>query len=103
MTKAQIIEFVNRLTPAKREFLTLYLASEKENIQPSKTKNRLDSEDKVLCPHCNSASVVKNGSFDGKVRYKCKQCLKPFIIDTGWELAHTGKGDVFQESLMMIL
>jgi transposase-like protein len=30
------------------------------------------------CKHCHSCEVVKNGTQDGKQRYKCKNCGKVF-------------------------
>ena len=30
------------------------------------------------CPHCGSIGVVKNGTKDGRQRYKCKDCKKTF-------------------------
>lgn len=31
-----------------------------------------------VCVHCGSLSIVKNGHFQGKQRYKCKDCNKQF-------------------------
>jgi len=30
------------------------------------------------CPHCNSSNISKNGTIEGKQRYKCKDCNKTF-------------------------
>lgn len=103
MTNKQIIDFLNTLTPAKRAFLADYLTSDKNKLLFAKTKSRLGKADRVLCPYCSSAGIVKHGSFNGKTRYKCKQCLKHFNKATGWELAHTRKGDAFREYLNMLI
>lgn len=32
----------------------------------------------LICPHCNSENVIKHGKYNGKQRYKCKECEKTF-------------------------
>lgn len=32
------------------------------------------------CPHCNSTHIIKNGTRNGKVRLKCKNCNKHFTL-----------------------
>lgn len=32
----------------------------------------------VICPHCESTYVTKNGQKNGKQRYQCKACSKKF-------------------------
>ena len=41
-----------------------------------------------VCPRCQSAAVVKNGSASGLQRYKCHQCQRSFNALTGSPLAH---------------
>ena len=36
----------------------------------------------LVCPHCNSKYIVKNGKNKDKQRYKCKSCRKSFITET---------------------
>ena len=31
-----------------------------------------------VCPHCNSESISRNGKYNGKQRYICKNCRKTF-------------------------
>ena len=31
-----------------------------------------------VCPHCNSESISRNGKYNGKQRYICKDCRKTF-------------------------
>jgi IS1 family transposase len=40
----------------------------------------------VLCPHCNSHHIIKNGkNTNGKQRYKCKDCKRRFLRDYGYK------------------
>lgn len=39
------------------------------------------------CPHCRSATVVKNGSANRLQRFKCRQCARTFNALTGTPLA----------------
>ncbi|HHV60536.1 MAG TPA: IS1595 family transposase [Clostridiaceae bacterium] len=43
----------------------------------------------VVCPHCNSDIVIKNGKLCGKQRYKCKSCGKTFNDFTKSTLSNT--------------
>ena len=43
----------------------------------------------VACPACGSVDVVKCGKYDGKQRYKCKDCKKYFTQTTGTVFSHT--------------
>jgi transposase-like protein len=36
----------------------------------------------AVCPHCGSKAVNKFGFFDGKQRYRCKECKKTFNLYT---------------------
>jgi transposase-like protein len=43
---------------------------------------RLKFKDGAVCPHCGSRAVNKFGFFDGKQRYRCKECKKTFNLYT---------------------
>ena len=34
--------------------------------------------DTVVCPHCSSVKFIKNGTKNGRQRYKCKDCARTF-------------------------
>src|SRR5213079_2594707 len=39
----------------------------------------------MKCPTCPSEQIVKNGSIDnGKPKYKCKACGRPFVEAPQW-------------------
>ena len=42
--------------------------------------SRYREDCKIECPHCKSDLVKKNGSIDGKQRFKCNTCNKTFGI-----------------------
>jgi transposase-like protein len=43
---------------------------------------KLKFKDGAVCPHCGSKTVNKFGFFNGKQRYRCKQCKKTFNLYT---------------------
>ena len=55
-------------------------------------KQNLTDDDKpitiVCCPHCGSVSIKKNGNYNGKQRYFCKDCHKSFSMNTNTFLFH---------------
>jgi transposase-like protein len=44
----------------------------------------------ILCPVCNSSSISKNGTKDGKQRYVCKDCRK-FFSDNNNSIVYKSK------------
>lgn len=43
----------------------------------------------IVCPHCNSKDIIKNGKYKGKQRYICKKCSKSFNDFTASPLSMT--------------
>ncbi|WP_051542266.1 IS1/IS1595 family N-terminal zinc-binding domain-containing protein [Clostridium lundense] len=43
------------------------------------------------CPHCKSTNIVKNGKYDNKQRYICKDCKKSFSDYTKSIISYTKK------------
>ena len=43
----------------------------------------------VVCPHCGSVLVVKNGKVRNKQRYMCKDCHKTFGLFTNTMISHS--------------
>jgi hypothetical protein len=37
-----------------------------------------ENSDVTVCPHCESQNINKNGTIEGKQRYRCKDCKKTF-------------------------
>lgn len=58
-----------------------------QNIHTEFKENRFKAGH--ICVHCGSVSVVKNGTSNGKQRYKCKDCNKQFNHLTLSSLAGT--------------
>ena len=46
--------------------------------------------DTIVCPHCSSVKVIKNGTRNGRQRYFCKDCYKTFG-DTNGTVAFRSK------------
>jgi AcrR family transcriptional regulator len=50
-------------------------------LEPHMGSNRLDNVMKVMiCPHCRSQHLSKNGYRRGKQCYRCKDCGKQFVV-----------------------
>jgi transposase-like protein len=50
----------------------------------------VNNREEIICPDCGSSSIVKNGTFDNKQRYRCKSCGKTFTTTTG-SIRHISK------------
>ena len=49
-------------------------------LEPHMGDNRLDNVMKVMiCPHCRSQQLAKNGHRRGKQCYRCKECGRQFV------------------------
>ncbi len=67
-------EHRQRLTQQIEALLVSYL-------EPQMGDNRLNNVMKVMiCPHCQSSQLSKNGYRRGKQCYRCKDCGKQFVI-----------------------
>ncbi len=57
----------------------------------------------VKCPFCQSQQIVKNGSVNGKQKYKCKDCNKSYSKYTGTSSHGIKKRDKFEEYKSVLL
>lgn len=58
----------------------------------------------IVCPKCNSNTVVGNGNYKFRKRYKCRNCGKSFNDMTGniyASIQNTEKLDIFSKKLLM--
>jgi len=63
---------------------------------------KLNFRNGAVCPHCGSKEVNKFGFFNGKQRYRCKECRKTFNLYTNTLLSwshHKDKWDSFIETM----
>lgn len=63
---------------------------------------RLKFRNGAVCPHCGSSEVNKFGFFNGKQRYRCKECRKTFNLYTKTLLSwshNKNKWDSFIETM----
>lgn len=99
-----INKLLERLTKSEKEQLLILL---KEDIgstpQLDKVKSNLNLNQKILCPNCHSDDVYGHGKYNGRKRYKCKQCSKTFNDFTGTAISGIKKVDKFQEYLELTL
>ena len=85
MDYEKILEIIKKLKDsAKRKLIKdifiLLVSKEKQNNCAE-----------LVCPHCNSKYIVKNGKNKDKQRYKCKSCRKSFIPETNTPIYYSKK------------
>ena len=85
MDYEKILEIIKKLKDsAKRKLIKdifiLLVSKEKQN-----------NCTELVCPHCNSKYIVKNGKNKDKQRYKCKNCRKSFIPETNTPIYYSKK------------
>ena len=85
MDYEKILEIIKKLKDsAKRKLIKdIFL------LLVSKEKQNNCAE--LVCPHCNSKYIVKNGKNKDKQRYKCKSCRKSFITETNTPIYYSKK------------
>ena len=85
MDYEKILEIIKKLKDsAKRKLIKdIFL------LLVSKEKQNNCAE--LVCPHCNSKYIVKNGKNKDKQRYKCKSCRKSFIPETNTPIYYSKK------------
>ena len=100
----KIHEILNGLNVSEKEQLYNLLKKDMGVIpQLNKVKSTLNEEQKILCPHCQSSEIYGHGSYNGRKRYKCKQCNVTFNDFTGTAISGIKKVDKFQEFLELTL
>ena len=55
------------------------------------------------CPFCQSQQIVKNGSINGKQKYKCKDCNRTYTNCTGTSSHGIKKRDKYEEYKSVLL
>lgn len=90
-----LIEEINKLNEHQQELLHKYLKGilgldKGINIDMNKKDKNIDSNIKI-CPHCKSNNTVRNGKYNGKQRYICKDCRKSFSDYTHSTISYTKK------------
>ena len=55
------------------------------------------------CPSCQSQKIIKNGSINGRQKYKCKGCNKSFSSSTGTSLHGIKKKGKYEEYKRVLL
>lgn len=80
LTDEQIQELVTALQ-TKRSAKPKLTKEEKVFFQCFRERRSYANDkdlDTVVCPHCSSVKVFRNGTSKGRRRYKCKKCDKTF-------------------------
>ena len=85
MVYEKILEIIKKLKDsAKRKLIkdifTLLVSKEKQH-----------KITELVCPHCSSKYIVKNGKNKDKQSYKCKNCRKSFIPETNTPIYYSKK------------
>lgn len=97
-------EIINSLSMSEKKQLYALLRKDMEVIpQLDKIRTELNQEQKVLCPHCHNGDIYGHGAYNGRKRYKCKQCEKTFNDFTGTAISGIKKVEKFQEYLELTI
>jgi AcrR family transcriptional regulator len=73
--RSRDLEHRQRLTQQIEQLLVSYLEPQIGDPQPH------DVMKVMICPHCRSTQLSKNGYRRGKQCYRCKDCGKQFVVD----------------------
>jgi len=97
-------ELISRLDAKEKSELYALLRKDLGIVpQLDKIKAKLNQDQKVLCPHCNSSNIYGHGTYKGRKRYKCLKCTKTFNDFTGTAISGIKKVDKFQEYLELTI
>lgn len=83
---SKLLAELGKLTPQQRRQVAAELNAE-ESKASSVALIEKGVADKPQCPHCQSQTVVRNGTANGLQRYKCRDCARTFNALTGTPLA----------------
>jgi transposase-like protein len=83
---ATLISELGKLTRSQRQAVAAELAASERRLASIETIESTAGET-LVCPHCSSKGIVKNGMADGLQRYKCRMCGRGFNALTGTPLA----------------
>ena len=91
--KEQLISQETYLNQITQQYQTVNIEPEYYHSEPSQnidvshhnqhspvTELTVINEEITECSHCGSQNINKNGTIDGKQRYKCKDCNKTFGV-----------------------
>jgi transposase-like protein len=90
------LEYIKSLNQSEKEQVNLILNSminrtEYNKEQFTRELREMRFNKGKICPNCNSNHVVKNGKFNDKQRYLCKDCRKTFNDFTSTPLSDSKK------------
>ena len=80
LTDEQILELLSILQ-TKRSEQSKLTKEEKVFLQCCRERRSYSANkdlDTVICPICGSIKIIKNGTKNGRQRYKCKDCARTF-------------------------
>lgn len=98
-----IIENINpktMLTNFKNEKL---LNSLLDFINNENEKDKNTKKNYNICPFCKSSSIVSNGNYKGRKRFRCNICKKSYNDFTGTIFSHIQDMDKLNEFTRLLL
>lgn len=100
----ELQEILNELESwEKKELLSLLKKDIGEIPELDKVVSKINTDNKVLCPHCHTDNITGHGTYKGRKRYKCKQCNKTFNDFTGTAVSGIKKVEKFQQYIELTL
>ena len=83
---SKLIAELGRLTPLQRRQVAIELNAGESKATAVALIDKGVADD-PQCPHCDSKTVVRNGTADRLQRFKCRDCAKTFNAIIGTPLA----------------
>lgn len=94
---------IKTLTQEEKAELALMLNQELKAPTTDLFLSSLNSDQKILCPHCKSNDIYGHGVYKGRKRYKCKDCKKTFNDFTGTAISGIKKTVEFNKYITLVV
>ncbi|NCP85669.1 MAG: IS1595 family transposase [Bacteroidetes bacterium] len=94
---------IKTLTQNEKAELALMLNQELKAPTTDLFLSLLNSDQKILCPHCKSNDIYGHGVYKGRKRYKCKDCKKTFNDFTGTAISGIKKTIEFNKYITLVV
>jgi len=107
----ELLELIRGLSLKERSFLLAELETdlsptvENEEVAGNNCMNITVTKEieEILCPHCDSYNFIIHANYNGRKRYKCKDCNRTFNNLTGTSMSGTHlpeKWDAFLQCML---
>lgn len=67
------------------------------NIEVTPQQTKKGEHNQNVCPHCGCHKIIRWGTFQGRIRYKCSECNRTYTEMTGTAIHAIKKKDKFKQ------